>query len=142
MYRAGLPEGSYIATLTGATGAFGAGLAALAASVSVDGAAGAYLGFFSGLLIWVWHEVSYLFGFITGPRTKPCPPGVRGWRRFVLGVRTCVYHELLIVATAAMLAIVTWNAGNRVALWTFCVLWLMRWRKTCRNSSVGQGTRL
>lgn len=127
MYRAGLPEGSYIATLAGATAALGAGLAALAGSVSTDGVAGVYLGFFAGLLIWAWHEVSYLFGFISGPQTEPCPPDVRGWQRFVLGVRTCVYHELLIVATAAMLAVVTWNGANRIALWTFCILWLMRW---------------
>ena len=127
MYRAGLPEGSYIATLTGATVALGAGLLALAGSISVAGAAAAYLGFFSGLLIWAWHEVSYLFGFVTGPRTEPCPPEARGWDRFVLGLRTCVYHELLIVATAIMLAVATWNSDNRIALWTFCVLWLMRW---------------
>ena len=110
-----------------ATAALGAGLAALAGSVSTEGAAGAYLGFFAGLLIWAWHEVSYLFGFVTGPQTEPCPPDVRGWKRFVLGVRTCVYHELLIVATAAMLAVLTWNGTNRIALWTFSVLWLMRW---------------
>ncbi len=127
MYRAGLPEGSYVATLAGATVALGAGLMALAGSTTAEGATGAYLGFFAGLLIWAWHEVSYLFGFVTGPRPEPCPPGVRGWKRFVLGIRTCVYHELLIVATAAVLAAVTWNTGNRIALWTFCVLWLMRW---------------
>ena len=127
MYRAGLPEVSYVATLAGATAALGAGLAALAGSVSTDGAAGAYLGFFAGLLIWAWHEVSYLFGFVTGPQTEPCPPGAEGWKRFVLGVRTSVYHELLIVATAGFLAAVTWNTDNRIALWTFCVLWLMRW---------------
>lgn len=127
MYRAGLPEGSYLKTLAGATFALAAGLLALFASVYAGGLAGVYLGFFAGLLVWVWHEVAYLFGFVTGPRPEPCPPDVRGWKRFVRGVQTCIYHELAIIATAAVLAIVTWNADNKMALWTFCVLWFMRW---------------
>ena len=127
MYRAGLPERSYLKTLAGATFALAAGFLALLASVYTGGVAGAYLGFFAGLLIWVWHEVTYLFGFVTGPRPEPCPPEVRGWQRFVRGVKTCIYHELAIIATAAVLAIVTWHADNKVALWTFCVLWFMRW---------------
>lgn len=127
MYRAGLPERSYLKTLAGATFALAAGLLALLASVYTGGVAGAYLGFFAGLLIWVWHEVTYLFGFVTGPRPEPCPPEVRGWQRFVRGVKTCVYHELAIIATAAVLAVVTWHGDSKVALWTFCVLWFMRW---------------
>ncbi len=127
MYRAGLPERSYLNTLAGATAALAAGLIALFWSLYIGGAAGAYLGFVAGLLVWVWHEVSYLFGFVTGPNPVACPPGVRGWKRFVRGVATCMYHELAIVGTAMVLAIVSWGAANKMALWTFCVLWFMRW---------------
>ena len=71
--------------------------------------------------------MSYLFGFVSGPRPEACPPDTRGWRRFVLGVKASVYHELAIVATAVALAVLTFGSSNRVGLWTFIVLWLMRW---------------
>lgn len=127
MYRAGLHERSFTTTLIGATVALVLGLVAFAVSLHDASPSAAYLAFFSGLLIWVWHEVSYLFGFVTGPQPEACPPGVSDWRRFILGVRTCIYHELAIVTTAGLLAAASWGAPNKVALWTFCILWLMRW---------------
>lgn len=127
MYRAGLPRRSFVATLIGATVALGLGLFGFFTSLDDTSSSGAYLAFFSGLLIWIWHEVSYLFGFVTGPQTEACPEGVSDWKRFVLGVRTCIYHELAIITTAAVMAVSSWNAPNKVALWTFCILWLMRW---------------
>jgi putative photosynthetic complex assembly protein 2 len=88
---------------------------------------GAALGFFLALLIWGWLEMSYLMGFVTGPRSEPCPEGVTGWKRFHLAVQTSLYHELAVVMAAAMIIAITWGAPNQVATWTFLVLWLMRW---------------
>jgi putative photosynthetic complex assembly protein 2 len=127
IYRAGLPPGSFLATLGGTTVVMLLGVCAVVASRNDASAVGAYLSFFGGLAIWAWHEVTYLFGFVSGPRPKACPPGASGWRRFVLGVKTCIYHELAVVATALGIAALVWGATNRVALWTFAVLWLMRW---------------
>jgi putative photosynthetic complex assembly protein 2 len=127
IYRAGLPRGSFAATLGGATVVMMLGVYAVFACRNDASTGAAYLSFFGGLAIWAWHEVSYLFGFISGPRPEACPPGTSGWRRFVLGVKTCVYHEIAVVATAAALAALLWDAGNRVGLWTFMILWLMRW---------------
>ncbi len=127
MYRAGLPQRSFPMTLVGATVVLIAGLVAFGVSLQDASTTGAYVGFLAGLMIWAWHEVTYLFGFVTGPQPEACPPGVSDWRRFILGVRTCVYHELAIVLTAALLAVASWNAANKVALGTFCILWLMRW---------------
>lgn len=127
IYRAGLPRASFAKTLAATTAVMLLGVAALLASRSADSASGAYVAFLGALAIWGWHEVTYLFGFISGPRPEACPPNCRGWRRFVLGVKTCVYHELAIVATAAAMAAVFWEAPNRVGLWTFLILWLMRW---------------
>ena len=64
---------------------------------------------------------------VTGPRPRACPAGASGSERFVLGVKASLWHELAIVATAALLAWLTWGAANTTALITFVVLWLMRW---------------
>ena len=42
----------------------------------------AFVGFTAGLVLWGWHEVSFLTGTITGPRKSECPQGVRDWKRF------------------------------------------------------------
>ena len=127
LYRASLPARSYRATLAAASVALVAGLVVVVRTRDDGGLAAAYAGFAAGLAIWAWHEVSYLLGFVSGPRPVACPPGAGGWRRFRHGVATCLYHELAIVATAALLAALTWQSVNRTALMTFLVLWLMRW---------------
>lgn len=127
IYRAGLPRWSFSATLMGTSVVMLAGVLALAVSRNDVSTSGAYLAFFGALAVWGWHEVSYLFGFVTGPRPEACPPHVMGWQKFILGVKTCIYHELAIVVTAAALIGISWSAANRVGLWTFVILWLMRW---------------
>jgi putative photosynthetic complex assembly protein 2 len=86
-----------------------------------------YASFVAALAVWAWHEVSYLFGYVSGPRPEACPPGLTTLQRFRRGVKTCLYHELAVIATAALLLALTINAANRLALSTFVVLWLMRW---------------
>lgn len=127
LYRAGMPRASFTATLGGTTAVMLVGAYAVFVSRAEASTAGAYFAFLGALAIWGWHEVTYLFGYISGPRPKACPPDCRGWRRFMLGLKTCVYHEIAIVITAAALAAVLWDAPNRVGLWTFTILWLMRW---------------
>ena len=127
IYRAGLPRHSFVATLIGTTLVALFGVYAILESRHQLTPGSAYLAFFGALAIWGWHEVSYLFGFVSGPRPEACPPGTSGWRRFVLGVQTCVYHELAVVSTVAVLAALTWNFPNKIGLLTFVILWLMRW---------------
>ena len=79
------------------------------------------------LVLWGWLEMGYLLGFVTGPRKEPCPEGVSTGRRINLGLRTCLWHELVLLAMIALLIALTWAQVNQVALWTFAVLWLMRW---------------
>jgi putative photosynthetic complex assembly protein 2 len=86
---------------------------------------GAFLAFTCGVLIWGWHTMSYYMGVITGPRREACPRGCRGWRHFVHAVETSLYHELAIIATAILIAALTWGQPNGFALWTFVVLWGM-----------------
>lgn len=127
IYRAGMPKASFAATLIGTTVVAMFGVFALVSSRQDASASGAYLAFFGALSIWGWHEVSYLFGFVSGPRPEACPPDTHGWRRFVLGVKTCFYHELAVIATVAAIGMLTWAAPNKIGFWTFAILWLMRW---------------
>ncbi|MEM1415322.1 MAG: putative photosynthetic complex assembly protein PuhE [Myxococcota bacterium] len=86
----------------------------------------AYVGFACALLVWGWHELTFLLGIITGPRRAPCPPDARGWERFRLATATLIHHEVLLALSALGIVILTWGAPNQVATHTFLVLWAMR----------------
>lgn len=88
--------------------------------------AGAYCAFTSALLVWGWHELSFLTGWITGPRKSALPPGLPEGRRLLESVRTLLWHELGILVVGAAILFVTWGAPNQVGLGTFAVLWIMR----------------
>ncbi|MEM9168554.1 MAG: putative photosynthetic complex assembly protein PuhE [Pseudomonadota bacterium] len=112
--------------------AAGAGLIVVAATFGVvalrdvGGAAGPYAGFACGLVLWGWHEIMFLLGYVTGPRKTDCPQGLSAWRRFVVSTQTVIYHEVAIAVHAALLAALSWGADNAVAAWTFGLLWVMR----------------
>lgn len=89
-------------------------------------AAGAFIGFTAGLVLWGWHEVSFLSGAVTGPRRGDCPPGATGWRRFIFATQTLIHHEIAIAVTVGVLAIAFVDAANPVGFWTFTILWVMR----------------
>lgn len=85
-----------------------------------------YCGFVCTLLIWGWHEASFLMGIITGPRPAPCPQGVTGWRRFPYAAATLIYHEIALFLTLVVIGAMTWQAPNKIALWIFGLLFAMR----------------
>ncbi len=85
----------------------------------------AYCAFTSALLVWGWHELTFLTGWLTGPRQQACT-AARGWPRFNQAVAAILWHELGILAGGLAIAAITWNAPNQVGLWTFAVLWAMR----------------
>lgn len=87
---------------------------------------GAYLSFVSALVVWGSHELSFLTGWITGPRRVPCPPGVEGWRRFALATEVVIHHEIALAVTLLLVFVGTWSAPNQVGTGTFIVLWVMR----------------
>lgn len=127
IYRAGMPRASFLSTLIGTSLVAALGVVALVVSRHDLTASGSYLAFFGALAVWGWHEVSYLFGYVSGPRPEACPPDATGWQRFVLGLKTCIYHELAVVATAVALGTLLWDASNTIGFWTFTILWIMRW---------------
>lgn len=87
---------------------------------------GAYASFVSALVVWAWHELTFLGGQITGPRKLPCPEGLRGARRFWMATLVVIHHELALALTFIVIAAVTWKQPNQVGTLTFAVLWIMR----------------
>ncbi len=101
-------------------------LYALAHTAQQSGTAATYCAFTSALLVWGWHELSFLTGWITGPRTSAIAASLSGWPRFVQALRAILWHELAILAVGVLIVGLTWGAPNQVSTWTFLVLWAMR----------------
>ena len=114
------------ATMVVATLAALAALWAIAATSGERTLAAALCAFTSAIILWGWHELSFLSGLLTGTRRTPCPPDARGWRRFAYATQTLIHHELAIAVTGVALAVWLWDAANPVALMTYVILWAMR----------------
>ncbi len=87
---------------------------------------GAYTAFAAAIVIWGWHEMSFLMGIVAGPNRAECPAGARGWVRFGAATATVIHHELAIAATAIVLFAVTWGQPNQAAPLTFLLLFVLR----------------
>jgi putative photosynthetic complex assembly protein 2 len=103
-----------------------AALVGLAHTAQQTSLAGAYCAFTCALLVWGWHELTFLTGWITGPRTTALPASVTGWPRFRESVRAILWHELAIIAVGVVIIAITWKAPNQVGTGTFVLLWVMR----------------
>jgi putative photosynthetic complex assembly protein 2 len=86
----------------------------------------AYAGFTCAILVWSWLEMSFLMGYITGPRKHACAERCAGWRHFLHATQVVIHNEIATVVGGACVAAATWQAPNRVGLWTFLILWAMR----------------
>jgi putative photosynthetic complex assembly protein 2 len=121
-----LPRATYRFSLIAATAIAALAAFGLIVSAANPTTAGALIAFTSALAIWGWHELSFLTGFVTGPRNAACPPDARGWRRFKLAASTLIYHEIALALTAAAIAAATWGQPNQVGTWTFLILFACR----------------
>ncbi|MEM9234998.1 MAG: putative photosynthetic complex assembly protein PuhE [Pseudomonadota bacterium] len=86
----------------------------------------AFASFAMGIALWAWHEMMFLFGYISGPRKSPCPQNINMGKRFILSTQTVIHHEVMIAIHAAILIALSWGAANSLACQTFLLLWLMR----------------
>lgn len=102
------------------------GFAGLHSSLDDASVKGVYLAFVSSLAIWGWIELAFLSGIITGPNTRPLPPGTSGWDRFLCAFGTVAWHELLLAAAIIVIAKVSVSELNQFGLWTFGVLFFAR----------------
>ncbi len=120
-----LPQKTFRYSMLGGTFVAVMALDALAWSAWRTDAASDYCAFACGVLVWGWLEMSFYLGYVTGPRTIRCAHGCAGWRHFGHAIMVSLYHELAILALAAVVIAMTWGAPNQVGLWTFIVLWWM-----------------
>ncbi len=88
--------------------------------------ANAYLGFASVIVMWGWHELAFLSGWITGPRREPLTPGARGVVRFRESLQAILHHEFALLANFGVLLLLQNGLPNHVAICTFALLWCMR----------------
>lgn len=88
--------------------------------------AGAYAGFTCAIVLWGWHELTFLSGWITGPRRVALSPGAAPWQRLREAVQVLLWHELALIATALLLWTLCSDSANPVAAWTFVLLYAMR----------------
>jgi len=86
----------------------------------------AYCSFTCALLVWGWHELTFLTGWLTGPRKQASAPDCSRRDRFFQAIAAILWHELAIAASGLLIIAITWNAPNQVGTWTFAVLWGMR----------------
>jgi putative photosynthetic complex assembly protein 2 len=122
----GLPRGTFRWSLVVSTLLAVAALFGLAHTANQTSVSSVYCAFTCALLVWGWHELSFLTGWITGPRRIASPPGLTGWPRFSQAVQAILWHELGILAAGAVIISITWDAPNQIGTWTFLVLWVMR----------------
>ncbi|MBC7506942.1 MAG: DUF3623 family protein, partial [Sandarakinorhabdus sp.] len=85
-----LPSRTWPASLVGATVASGFAMGGIIATAPETSPAAAYAAFACALVLWGWHELSFLMGFVTGPNRGACPADARGWRRFRLAAATLI----------------------------------------------------
>lgn len=89
-------------------------------------AAGAYAGFTCAIVLWGWHELTFLGGWITGPRRVVVTPGAAPFKRLSEAVQVLLWHELALIGTALVLWALWGRSANPVAAWTFTLLYAMR----------------
>jgi putative photosynthetic complex assembly protein 2 len=103
-----------------------AGLVAiLIASLSAEVWA-VYLAFVGALMVWGWHEFSFLTGAAAGPRRGRADPGLTGIGRFRQAAATVMHHEVALALTALLLISLSWDAPNQIGATVFVLMFAMR----------------
>jgi len=102
------------------------GVAGIVETLDDTTAMGSWIGFVSALAIWGWVELAFLSGIVAGPNTAACPPYAPLWERFFRAVGTILWHELALMGTLGVIAVISEGAANRFALWTFAILFFAR----------------
>jgi putative photosynthetic complex assembly protein 2 len=121
-----LPKDTWPVSVLGATVASGIAMAVVIVTAPMTGHVAAYVAFAAGLVLWGWHELTFLMGFVTGPNRGACPEDARGWRRFRLAAAAVIHHEVAMFVTLVAMMAATWGQANQTATLTFSLLFVMR----------------
>lgn len=85
-----------------------------------------YLSFIGALMVWGWHELSFLTGASAGPRRGPADPALTGAARFRQAAATVMHHEVALAVTALLLISLSWNVPNQIGATVFVLMFGMR----------------
>lgn len=85
-----------------------------------------YASFVGGLMIWSWHEISFLTGAVAGSHRDPLPEGTTGWQRFSLATMALIHHEIALAMTAGLLLSLGAVTANPTGAYTFALLLIFR----------------
>jgi putative photosynthetic complex assembly protein 2 len=102
------------------------GLALLVVTSQSTAVWATYVSFVGGLLIWSWHEISFLTGAVTGSHRDPCPPQAEGWQRFNLATMALIHHEIALAMTAGLLLSLASVTANPTGAYAFALLLIFR----------------
>jgi putative photosynthetic complex assembly protein 2 len=126
LYLLRMPSQTFGTSMLTTTALASTGLLGLWVTSDDTTVASAFCGFSCALVVWAWHEMSFLTGFVTGSRVSACPIGGGEGLRFVNATQTVIYHEVAILVTALGIVALTWGQPNQFGTMTFIVLWLAR----------------
>ena len=121
-----LPRDSFPLSMLAMTLVLGAGLQGLWTSRDDASVGGAYVAFASAVAVWGWVETSFLLGYVTGPRRRPCEAGCSGLSHFLHSVAAILWHEVAIAVGMITVGWLTRGGANDIGWATFMVLWVMR----------------
>ena len=124
-YLDSLPTRTFKWSMAAATMLFAAALVCLWQTSGDRSLPAVYAAFSSAVVAWGWQEMSLYMGYVTGPRKHRCAEGCSGWRHFGHAIAANLWHEIAIIATAAVIVVLTWNAANHAGVWAFLLLWGM-----------------
>lgn len=85
-----------------------------------------YIGFIGALMVWGWHEISFLTGAAAGPRRGPADPALTGLARFRQAAATVMHHEVALALTALLLISLSWDVPNQIGATVFVLMFAMR----------------
>ncbi len=85
-----------------------------------------YLSFIGALMVWGWHELSFLTGASAGPRRGLADPSLTGIARFRQAAATVMHHEVALAVTALLLISLSWNVPNQIGATVFVLMFGMR----------------
>lgn len=97
----------------------------LVSSLSTDSWA-VYLSFIGALMVWGWHELSFLTGASAGPRRGLADAGLTGLARFRQAAATVMHHEVALAITALLLISLSWDVPNQIGATVFVLMFAMR----------------
>ena len=104
----------------------GLGLSLLVVTSQSNAVWATYVSFVGGLLIWSWHEISFLTGAVAGSHRDACPPEAKGWQRFSLATMALIHHEIALAMTAGLLLSLGAVTANPTGAYTFALLLVFR----------------